>query len=75
MHIFEVLARRAGRLDGASPGNEKNLNFIILKLDYNYEDIFENFARRAGRPHGASPSNEIFWKFRKLLNLLMLKLD
>ena len=34
----------------------KNLNLIILKLEYE----FEVFARRAGCAHWASPGNENF---------------
>ena len=70
-HIFEVLARRAGRPHGASPGNEnfwkflEILNLIILKLDYIHEYIFEVLARRADRPHGASPNNGNFGKIKK----------
>ena len=68
---MEFMARRAGLPHGASPGNEifwkfkKNLKLIILKLEYNYEEIFEVLARRAGRPHRASPGNENFWKFSR----------
>ena len=68
-HIFEVLARRAGRPHGLAPVMKifeklKNLNLIILNLEYKFE-VFEVLARRAGCAYWASPGNENFLNISK----------